>query len=228
MATNFLLTFDSAAPAGGAVLINAGAVFTTSVDVSVAITSTDPSTVGYQVKIYGDVDDAFAPAQYRALEANAPWVSLASPHLVRVAAGDGVKTVRVKIRDDVLNPSGELTDTITLDTSAPVPNVTAGPTPARISEQATKDTASFTWSVDTTFEEYKIKVVTNAGDAHTAGAQIPTTAGSTNMSGAAGGYPAATGITSTIKGTDLKAALAGDGDKRVKVFVRDAVGNWSV
>lgn len=225
MATNFLLTLDTTAPAGPAASINGGAAYAVARDVSVAITSTDPDLTGYTVKIYGDVDGA-ADANIQPLAVNSAWITLASPHAVRLSTGDGNKVVRVLLRDDVNNQTAEFTDNITLDTTAPVPNVTAGPTPAKVSKQTGKDTASFTWTPDTDITAYKVKVVSAAGDANTAGTQIPTTAGSTNMSG--GAVTAATPITSTIKGTDLETASAGDGAKRVKVFVQDAAGNWSV
>lgn len=228
MASSFLLELDTTAPGSPAVVIEAGATFTIDRDVDLAISTSDGDTTGYSMKIYGDVDDAFATSEYRAIEANAPWISFAATKSVRVSSGDGSKTIRIKIRDDVNNASSEATDAITLDTTAPQVTVTSGPTPNVISKQTGKRTSTFIWESDAAFEEYKIKVVSAGTDAHTAGTQIPTTAGSTNMSGTAGGYPATTGITSTIDGADLESASAGDGNKRVKVFVKDAAGNWSI
>jgi hypothetical protein len=225
MPTNFLLTLDTTAPGGVAVSIDAGAAFTTDRDVSVAISSTDPDLTGYTVKIYGDVDAAF-DANVQPLEANSAWITLASPHAVRISTGDGTKTIKVKVRDDVHNVSSEATDTITLDTSAPVPNVTSGPTPSKVSKQASKDTASFVWSSDADFVAYKVKVVPSSGSLHSAGTQIPTTAGSSNMSGS-GAVSAGSPITSSINGADLETAGA-EGANVVKVFVQDSAGNWSV
>lgn len=223
MATNFLLELDTTAPAGVTVSIDSGATYTTDVDVSVAIASSSPDAA--MVKIYGDVDNAF-DADIQTTEGASSWKTLSSPHAVRVSTGDGVKTVRVKVRDDVLNVSSEATDTITLDTSAPIPDVTSGPTPSKISKISTKDTASFNWSPDVAITAYKVKVVSSSGAAHSTGTQIPTTAGSTNMSG--GAVAGAGSVTSTINGTDLETASGGDGNKIVKVFVQDAAGNWSV
>jgi len=228
MASSFLLELDTTAPGSPAVSINSGATFTIDDDVTLGISTSDGDTTGYSMKIYGDVDDSFATSEYRASEANAPWITFNGTKSVRLSATDGSKTVRVKIRDDVNNVSSEATDSITLDTTAPQVTVTSGPTPNTISKQTGKRTSTFDWQADAAFEAYKIKVVTNASDAHTAGTQIPTTAGSTNMSGSAGGYPATTPITSTIDGADLETASAGDGNKRVKVFVQDAAGNWSI
>ncbi len=138
-----------------------------------------------------------------------------------------MKTLNVRMRDSVGNESTVASDAITLDTTLPVVTVNSGPTAAKISEIAGFDRSSFAWSVDVAFEEYKVKAVASAADPHTAGTLIPTTAGSTNVAGAVGGYLAATNITTEIDGTDLKTASAGDGAKIVKVFVREASGNWS-
>jgi hypothetical protein len=59
----------------------------------------------------------------------------------------------------------------------------------------------------------------------TAGTQIPTTGGSTNVSG--GAVNAATTVTTNIDGADLQTAGA-EGDNVVKIFVQDDAGNWSV
>lgn len=228
MATNFTVTLDTTGPGSPSVSIDGGAAFTGDVDVVLTIGTGDGDTTGYQVKIYGDVDDAFATGEYRALEANAPWVSYGTSKNVRLSAGDGSKTVKIKIRDDVFNESTEATDAITLDTSIPVPNITVGPDVTKISKVSGKRTVSFSHQADATFDEYKVKVVPATNSLHTAGTQIGTTNGSTNMSGSAGGYPATTNINSTIDGRDLEAADTGDGDKIIKVFVKDASGNWSV
>jgi len=228
MATNFELTLDTTAPAGPSISIDGGATYTGDVDVVCSLDTSDGDDTGYQVKIYGDVDDSFATSEYRALEANAPWVSMAATKNVRLSSGDGSKTVKIKIRDTVWNVSSEATDSITLDTSIPVPTISAGPDLTRISKVTGKDVSAFSWQVDVGFEEYKIKVVPATNSLHSAGVQIPTTAGSTNMSGAAGSYPATTNINSTIDGADLETADAGDGAKIVKVFVKDIAGLWSV
>src|ERR1044072_3157488 len=100
MASSVTITLDTTAPAGVSISLAAGASTVTSRDISAAIASTDADLTGYQMKVYGDVDDAFATSESRASEANAPWISFASTKSIRLAATDGVKTVRVKIRDD--------------------------------------------------------------------------------------------------------------------------------
>lgn len=227
MATNFTLTLDTAGPANPTASINGGAAFASSQAATVAVGTSDGSTTGYQVKIWGSVDPA-ADANIQATEGASSWITLATPHSITLSAGDGVKTINIKLRDDVLNESVSASDTITLDTTAPIPNITVAPDRTRVSKISTRDTSTFQWASDAPFEEYKVKVVSAAGDPHTAGTTIPTTAGSTNMAGAAGGYPASTNITSSIKGADLETASAGDGEKVIKVFVREESGNWSV
>jgi hypothetical protein len=226
MATTYTLELDTSPPTSPTVSIDGGAAFSGDHDVvlTLGITGADAA----QVKIYGDVDDAFATSEYRAAEANAPWVSWATSKNVRLSAGDGAKTVRIKVRDDVLNVSTEGSDAITVDTSLPVPNITTAPDRTKISKQATRDTSTFGWQSDVVFDEYKVKIVASTGAAHSTGVQVPTAGGSSNVAGNAGGYPATTTITTAITGTDLESADAGDGNKIVKVFVKDAAGNWSV
>lgn len=224
MAAHVTIQLDTTGPQTPAVVLNSGDPNTTSRDVSAAITSSDGDAV--MVKIYGDVDDAFATGSYRALEANAPWITLASPHSIRLAAGDGAKTVKIKLRDDVLNVSSEATDTITLDTSVPTIVVDDGPDPPKISKVDTADESVIVWHPDSDIVEYKVKVVSASGSAHSTGTQVPTTAGSSNV-GAVVAVDADDPITTTINGTDLETASAGDGNKIVKVFGKDASGNWS-
>lgn len=228
MASSTLITLDLTAPPA-AVVIDAGAGVTSDRDVDLAITSADADKA--QMKIYGDVDDAFAPTEYRTLEANAPWISFAAAKVVRVSAGDGVKTVRIKVRDDVNNASGEATDTITLDTTIPVITISVALAPTKVSKQATKDTATLTFTSDIALDQWEVRVVPNANDPHTAGAIIPE-AGGSDTQGAA--LAAATPQVVTIKGVDLESAGAsgagsGGTQHRVKVFGRAAANQqWSV
>lgn len=228
MAASFTVTLDTTAPASPSVVVNGGNPSSADPAVTLTIGTSDGDTTGYSMKIYGDVSDSAAPSEYRASEANAPWISFAGSKSVTLSASDGSKTVRVKIRDDVGNPSSEATDAITLDSSVPLVNITSGPSRTKMSKIATFDTLTFAFEVDQVFDEYKVKVVANSGAAHSTGTQIPTTADSTNVSGAAGGYAATTPITVTVKGADLESASAGDGAKVVKAFAKNATGTWSI
>jgi hypothetical protein len=221
-----LLYLDTVGPAGITASINAGASTTVSRDVTLGITTSDPDPAGYTIKVWGNVDPA-ANANIQATEGASSWISWTTAQAVRLSTGEGTKTLNVKVRDTVNNESSSASDTIVLDTTTPV--VTTGtPDASRISEQPTKDTAAFTFQSTEAYEEFKVKVVPATNSPESAGTQIPTAAGSTGVSGSAGGYAANTNRTVTIKATDLKTASAGDGQKIVKVFVREASGTWSV
>ena len=211
MASFFNLILDTIAPVGLALSLNDGAHYTTSRDITAAITLSDAETTGYQMKIWGitDVED----------EASAVWETFAASKALKLTDGDELKTVHIKVRDDVGNETAEVTATITLNTVVPVVSIT-GPDKTKISKVNTFDTAAF--------EEYIIRVVPSGSSLHDAGVAIPTTGGSTNTSGNEGGYAAKTPIEVTIKGADLEAASAGDGTKVVKVFVKNVAGTWSV
>ena len=228
MASYTTITLDTTAPGGVTVSINGGDSLTTDDDVTLTIATSDGDTTGYQMKVYGDLDDAAAPSEYRADEADAPWISYATSKSVRLAAGDGSKTVKIKIRDDVWNVSSEATDTITLDATVPVVTIQPGsPDVSKISKVSGRDVATIVWQSDSQYDEYKVKVVPATGSVHTAGTVIPSAGGSTNVSGSTADQPADTNVTTEITGTDLESASAGDGDKIIKVFVKDDAGNWS-
>lgn len=228
MAASATITLDLTAP-DAAVVIDAGAAVSTDHNVALAITSVAADKA--QMKIYGDVDDAANPAEYRALEANAPWIAFNAAKAVTVSAGDGVKTVRVKVRDDVNNTSVEATDTITVDTTIPTITITVALAPAKISKQATKDAATLTFQSDIALDQWETRIVANATDPHTAGTIIGEAGGSDTQGGA---VAAATPQVVSIKGADLEAAGAsgagaGGTQVLVKVFGRSAANQqWSV
>lgn len=225
MANYFNLILDTLGPQGVTLSINSGAAYTSDQLVTLAIGCSDGDKTGYQMKIWGNVDTTY-DANIKATEGTSVWITYAASKQIKLAAGDGTKTVYAKLRDDVWNESAQASKSITLDTTAPTVTIT-GPDVSKISKVASKDTAAFSFSVDQAFVEYKVKVVPSASSLHTAGTQIPTIAGSTNMA-ATGSFAASTPIASTIKGADLETASAGDGTKIVKVFAKDAAGNWSV
>ena len=220
MPAHITITFDTTAPANPALLLAGGASVVGSRNTAVAFASDDTDKTGYQVKLWGDLDGG------PATEGAAAWQAWSASVLVTLSAGDGPKVVYGKVRDDVGNETGVLSDSTTLDTTVPVVAVGA-PSQPKISKVVGFDTATATFQSDSPFEEYEVRVVPTSGSARTEGAVIPTTAGSINTSGNAGSYPAATNIQITIKGADLEAAAPGDGTKVIKVFVRDTAGNWS-
>lgn len=219
MASFFNLILDTTAPAGVTLSLNDDARYTTSASITAKIGCEDAETAGYQMKIWGSVDGA-------ATEADAAWVNFAATKAIALATGDGKKTVNLKVRDDVGNESAVVTKEIILDTAVPVVTIT-GPDKSKISKVATFNVAAISFTCDVDFVEYKIKVVPTTASLQDAGVVIGTENGSTNMSGT-GEYPDAQAIDCTINAADLEAASAGDGEKIIKVFVRNAAGTWSV
>ena len=226
MANYFNLTLDTTGPASPSISLESGATYATAQLVTATISTSDSPTTNYQMKIWGDVDTSHN-ANIQDSEGASSWITYSTSQEVKLSTGDGSKTVYLKIRDDVYNESSQADDSIILDTTLPVASIT-GPDLSKISKVTGKNVSSFSFTVDVIFDEYKVKVVASSGAAHDTGTQIPTTAGSTNMSGSAGDYPASTPINCSIYGTDLETADSGDGTKIVKVFVKDKAGNWSV
>lgn len=218
MASYFNLTLDTLAPQGLTIKLNNGSQYTTSKSVTLSIVLTDASTVGYQMKVWG-VNGAET-------EADASWETYASSKNITLLNNDGLKTVYVKVRDDVCNETAAASATITLDTSVPAVTI-IGPDVSRISKTAPKNVATFSFTSDVAFTEYKIKVVPSKSSLHDAGTLIGTANGSTNMN-ATGTFKASAAITCKIYGKDLEAASSGDGEKIIKVFVKNAHGTWSV
>lgn len=219
MASYFNLTLDTTAPSGLVVKVNGDDIYATSTAATLTITMTDGVTTGYQMKIWG--------VEGVAEEASASWETYAASKSITLPAGDGLKTVHVKVRDDVGNESAEATDTITLNTVVPVVTIT-GPDKSKISKVEGYNKSIINFMSDVEFDEYKVCVVPQNSSTQDAGTIIPTDGGSLNTSGSAGEYPANENIQVTITGTDLETASSGDGVKIVKVFVKTAAGIWSI
>lgn len=218
MASYFNLTLDTLAPQGLTIKLNNGSQYTTNKTVQLAVNVTDESADGYQMKVWG-IDGI-------AKESDAVWETLANVKDITLPTGDGLKTVYVKVRDDVYNETAVTSTSITLDTSVPAVTI-IGPDVSRISKTSPKDVATFSFTSDVAFTEYKIKVVPSKSSLHDAGTLIGTANGSTNMT-STGTFKASTAISCKIYGKDLEAASSGDGEKIIKVFVKNAHGTWSV
>lgn len=233
MANYFNLALDTTGPASPTIVLDANATYSTDDLVDATISTSDSVTTGYQMKFWGDIDLTWAKSNgvvgagaTGVAEADALWITYATSKQFKLSAGDGNKTINMKIRDDVYNVSAQASDSITLDTTRPIVTIT-GPDLSKISKQAGKNISSFSFSVDSAFTEYKVKVVASSGAAENTGTTIATTNGSTNMA-ATGSFPSSTPISCTINGADLEVASSGDGTKIIKVFVRDQAGNWSI
>ena len=214
MASYFNLTLDTLAPSITAFSINSGAAVTTSRNVTLNITAPEAASM----KIWG-IDGV-------ASEAAASWETFASTKSVTLTSGDGTKTVYIKVRDSVYNESAASSDTITLSTAIPTITIT-GPDVSVISEQSGKNIATFSFTSSMALKAWKVKLVPANSSAHDAGTQIPTTGGSTNMSGTT--LAANTSKECKIYGADLSSAAGGtDGTYIIKVFGQASANDlWS-
>lgn len=224
MANFIYLTLDTTAPANPTISIAGGATFATTQLVDLTIGTTDSDKTGYQMKIWGDVDLAY-DVNIKDTEVLSTWITYNNSKQVKLSAGDGKKTVYIKIRDDVYNESSIASDDIVLDTSIPTVTMT-NPDVSVISKMPGKNEATLTFTVDKKFTEYKVKVVSSTGSAESAGTTLGTVNGSSNTSGT-GSFPSGTPITIKINGTDLELASSGDAQKIIKVFAKDETGKWS-
>lgn len=218
MPSYFNLELDTLAPSGLSCVINGDATSCTTRNVTLSIAISDSSTTGYTMKVWG-IEGADS-------EAAASWETFNASKSITLTDGDGLKTVYVKVKDDVGNESSIVSDSITLTTMVPVVTVN-GPDRAKISKVTGYDSAIISFTVDTDFIEYKVCVVSATNAIESAGTTIPTTNGSINTSGT-GTYSANSAISVTIKGADLELASTGNGVKIIKVFAKDSAGNWSV
>ena len=214
MASYFNLTLDTLAPTISAFTINNGASVTTSTTVTLTITSTDAASM----KIWG--------INGVATESAASWETFSSSKQVTLTSGDGTKTVYVKVRDSVYNESAASSDSITLSTAIPTITIT-GPDVNVISEQSGKNIATFSFSSSMALKAWKVKLVPANNSAQDAGTQIPTTGGSTNMTGTT--LAASTSKECKIYGSDLSTAAGGtDGTYIIKVFGQASANDlWS-
>ena len=214
MASYFNLTLDTLAPTISTFTINSGASVTTSQTVTLNISAGDAASM----KIWG--------INGVASEATASWETFASSKQVTLTAGDGSKTVYIKVRDSVYNESASTSATITLSTAIPEITIT-GPDVSVISEQSGKNVATFSFTSSMALKAWKVKLVPANNSAQDAGTQIPSTGGSTNMTGTT--LAADTAKECKIYGSDLSSAAGGtDGTYIIKVFGQSSLNDlWS-
>lgn len=226
MANFIYITLDTTAPSNPIINISGGAVYTTNQLVNLNISVDDVDKTGYQMLIWGNVDETYN-TNIKTTEGTSSWMPFNASPQVRLGAGDGSKTINIRVRDDVHNSSGIAVDSISMDTSLPTVTVTTADV-AKISKVAGKNTFSFTFSSNEDFKEYKVKLVSATGATENTGTTILTEFGSTNTS-AVGSFTSGQVITVTVNGLDLEyAGATTDGQKIVKIFVKDSSGQWSV
>lgn len=218
MASFFKLVLDTLAPKAVQLKINSGISITSSNLVDLTVTTSDEDTTGYQMKIWGDIEDA-------STEKEAIWQTYSSVIQITLSKGDGLKKVYVKLRDDVLNESATVNTTIEVNTTAPVITILSGPDISRVSYNAPKDVINFSWRADIDVVEWKVCVVTSETDAYNIGTVIPITYGSENMTGTE--LEGNTSVASVLKVKDMVVASSGDGEKIIKIFAKTASGVWS-
>ncbi|MDQ0976624.1 hypothetical protein QFZ31_006676 [Neobacillus niacini] len=222
MANYVNIELDTTAPSTPTIQINGTATYTSS-DL-VTLTTNVADGTAFQMKIWGNVDEANS-ANIKATEGTSQWFTFNSSQQVKLSPTEGVKTLYVKVRDDVYNETGQASDTITLDTSIPVVTVVSDGI-NKISKISGKNVATFSFSVDSDFVEYKVKVVTSIGAGESTGVLLGTANGSTGVTGT-GSWTNVSSLDVQVNGTDLQVASAGDAVKIIKVFVKDASGKWS-
>jgi hypothetical protein len=174
-------------PPTGSVQIQGGAAGTITRNVTLTLAATDAGSGVTQMRIANTAD--FAGATVVPFATSVPWT---------LSAGDGSKTVYVKYLDALGNQSGPITDSITLDQTAPVPGT------VQINGGAATATST----------SATIAIAGSAGDATQARA-----ANRADMVGA---------VSVPLSGsTSWTLAAGGDGIRTVYVQWRDALGNWS-
>ncbi|OGF50609.1 MAG: hypothetical protein A2231_09830 [Candidatus Firestonebacteria bacterium RIFOXYA2_FULL_40_8] len=101
------IVLDGTAPVSGSVSVNSGAAYTTSTVVTLTLSATDAGSTVVSMQISND---------------GSTWTSYAyaTSRTWTLTAGDATKTVYAKFTDGAGNVTGNYTDTIVLDGTAPV------------------------------------------------------------------------------------------------------------
>ncbi|MFC1631102.1 hypothetical protein ACFL2I_00945, partial [Candidatus Omnitrophota bacterium] len=136
LAANFAI--DTQAPINTSVLINDGALYTTSADVTLTLAATDVNGVS-RMSISND-DAAYTEYDYA--------VSLA---WTLNASSDGLKTVYVRFRDPAGNWSAVVSDDITLDANAPTATLSVSTDPIYESDLIQEVTVTYNEDMNPAF-----------------------------------------------------------------------------
>lgn len=239
MANYINVTLDTTAPSGVSVTINNGEEKTSLNAVSLAITCTDEDLTGYQMKIWG-VDGAET-------EDAASWESFSSIKNVTLSTGDGEKTIYVKVRDDVWNESGTVSDTIGYYTTVPTVELELpGGFESKISLLRYSPTG-FLLSVSENIDAVKIMIVDDVNASYDDASNIAIPSAPEHGTAIKQETPedefylqseymeftdieidSSVELVVTVAAEEILSASPGDGVKTIKAFVRSAAsGNWS-
>ena len=113
---------DITAPAGGALNINGGAVYTKSATVTVSLSATDSIGVtGYYISTSSSTPSASASGWTTVTSTTSYSESVS----YTLSGGDGSKTIYVWFKDSGGNISSSASDSITLDTTVPIVTITS-------------------------------------------------------------------------------------------------------
>lgn len=234
MANYIYITLDTAAPGGVAAEAKGGGD-TASRIIPISISCSDQDKTGYEMKIWGTAEAIN--------EEDANWEPFSETKTVTLADGDGLKTIYVKVRDDVYNESPEASCTVTLFTN--VPSVSVSASLSKISKIPGKDTTVITCVPDDDVTAFKMVAADSADALYndksnisicTAGGSFfktddfpeITASGSLEYHGEETVCAAGNSIIFTLKAEDIENASPGDGAKLLKVFVKSAhSGKWS-
>jgi hypothetical protein len=225
------IKLDTTAPANPTIQIAGGQAFATAQLVNLAISTDDLEKTGYEMLIWGDVDETY-DNKVKSTEQTSVWQSFSPNPQVKLKANAGgdpeTKTINIRIRDDVRNATVVKFDDITLDTSIPTVTIVVGLDREKLSREAERNEASFQFSSNQSYQAYKVKLVGSVGATHDMGTDIPTAGGSTGVVGA-GAFTSANVHTVRLRTADLETAGANmNGDNIIKVFVQEETGLWSV
>lgn len=105
------------------------------------------------------------------------------------------------------------------DTTAPVLTITSGPTRTRISRVAggSVDASTVTFTANEAVTQWQARLVPSSSSPQTAGTLIES----------GGAVAQGNAVTVTVTDDELVAAGATEGALIIKLFGRDAAGNWS-
>lgn len=225
--TNYVVLYlDTLQPQNPSITIEGDAVYVANQLINISVNCDDVDKTGYSMLIYGDVDTTHDSA-IQTLEAGSTWIPYSATKQVKLSGTDGSKRLYVKLRDDVHNASAVVFDDVNLDQNLPTITVSSLDV-SKVSKIAGKNSASFTFSANENFQQFKVKRVSATSAAENTGSLIPTTNGSINTSGTAG-YTSGQVITVTINGADLELAGGVQGENFIKIFIMEEITNrWSV
>jgi hypothetical protein len=225
------ITLDTREPSNPTIQIAGGQAFATAQLVNLAISTDDTETDGYEMLIWGDVDNTY-DTKVQTTELASTWQAYNPTYAVKLLANADTsaetKTINIRLRDEVRNATVVKFDDIALDTEIPTVTIVVGLDRNKLSRETGYNEASFQFQVNEPYIAYKVKLVGGVGATHDQGSDIPTTGGSTGVVGS-GEFTSTNINTVKLRTADLETAGANmNGLNYIKVFVQEESGSWSV